>query len=231
MSSVDFSTSSMRPSTLFCASSAWPSARAYRCSILSRTSSRLGVLPGADSCDIEARLAETCSCILACSSWVSSLLRSASLVCTRCALSSTAVLACWAACSAWSCSDLRSSIDCSAATSCVAKVCAVCSYCAALAVSPAARAWSASTRDWRAEPCSFSTSLIWRASFISSWRWLPMTAAACCVSCWCWRCASSIACWIWIFGSLCSSSLPDSSAMTYFQPRTRGLAIVVLLLW
>jgi hypothetical protein len=107
----------------------------------------------------------------------------------------------------------------------VAKVCAVCSYCCALASSPAARAWSASTSAWRAEPCSFSTSLICRASFISSWRWLPMTAAACWVSRWWECCASSMACWIWIRGSACSSSLPDSKARKYFQPRTNGLAM------
>jgi hypothetical protein len=75
------------------------------------------------------------------------------------------------------------------------------------------------------EPCSFSTSLICRRSFISSWRWLPMTAAACWVSRWWECCASSMACWIWIRGSACSSSLPDSKARKYFQPRTNGLAM------
>ena len=96
----------------------------------------------------------------------------------------------------------------------MASVCAVCSYLPASASSPSARALSASTSAWRAiEPCSFSTSDICRDSFISSWRWLPITAAACCTRAWCWRCASSIACWICTFGSAYSSIFAPKSAI------------------
>ena len=68
-----------------------------------------------------------------------------------------------------------------------------------------------------------------RDSFISSWRWLPMTAAACWTSAWCWRCASSIACWIWTFGSAYSSILAPNSAIRYLQPLTNGFAISAVL--
>src|SRR3712207_6888295 len=54
-----------------------------RASILSRTSPRLGVLPGAESSLTCLSEAATCSCILACSSWLISLVRSASVVCSR----------------------------------------------------------------------------------------------------------------------------------------------------
>src|SRR5436305_9664185 len=49
ISVVDACTSSIRPCTEFCASSADPIAVAYRFSILSRTSSSDGTLPGAAS--------------------------------------------------------------------------------------------------------------------------------------------------------------------------------------
>ena len=126
------------------------------------------MLPGAASSDIDVRLFETCSCILACSSWLRSFVRSASFVCTVMALVSTAFFACSAAVSAWSCSDLRSSIDCSLATSWVANCCAVVSYRCASSSLPAARDLSASTSACRAEACNFCTSSIVRDSFISS---------------------------------------------------------------
>src|ERR1700760_4434020 len=64
-----------------------------------------------------------------------------------------------------------------------------------------------------------------RLSRISSWRWLPITCAACCVSAWWVRWASSMACWIWILGSACSSIFELNSAMTYFHALTNGLAM------
>ena len=116
-------------------------------------------------------------------------------------------------------------MPCSAVTSWVAKPCAAFSNCAAFCSSPLARASSASTSAWRAEACSFSTSPSWRFSFISSWRWLPITAAACWDSAWCCRCASSMACWICTFGSACSSIFDENDAIRYFQNFTNGLAI------
>src|SRR5215207_4658817 len=226
MSSVDFCTSSIRPSTEFCASSAWPSAFAYRRSIFSRTSASDGVVPGAASSDICRSDADTVSCILACSSWLSSWVRSDSFCCRSIAFCSTAFLACSAACRAWSCRPLRSSIELSAETSWVAKTCAVCSYSWAFASSPLARAWSARVSACRAEACSRSTSDMCRDSFISSWRWLPITAAACRDSPSCWRCASSIACWIWTLGSARSSTCAPNQDMKYFQAFTNGLAMV-----
>ncbi|SLI00548.1 Uncharacterised protein [Mycobacteroides abscessus subsp. abscessus] len=98
-------------------------------------------------------------------------------------------------------------------------------YWIAFSVSPAALAWSASMTAWRALALSFSTSSSCRLSFISSWRWLPMTDAACCERAWCWRWASSIACWICTFGSACSSILESKRAIRYFQALTNGLAI------
>src|SRR5690606_41773251 len=53
--------------------------------------------------------------------------------------------------------------------------------------------------------------------FISSCRWLPITAAACWDSAWCCRWASSMACWICTFGSAYSSTLDENSAIRYFQ--------------
>ena len=66
---------------------------------------------------IDCSDALTCSCIFACSSWLSSLVRSASFCCSTIAFCSTAFLAWPAACRAWSCSVLRSSTLCSAVTS------------------------------------------------------------------------------------------------------------------
>src|SRR5690606_36763641 len=83
---VECCTSSMRPCTEFCASSAEPIAVAYRFSILSRTSSSDGVFFGAASSVIWVSDAATCSCIFACSSCESSLVRSASLACSMCEL-------------------------------------------------------------------------------------------------------------------------------------------------
>ncbi|COX43287.1 Uncharacterised protein [Mycobacterium tuberculosis] len=60
---------------------------------MSRTSSRLGVLPGAASSLIDRNDALTCSCIFACSSWLSSLVRSAIFCCSTIAFRSTAFLA------------------------------------------------------------------------------------------------------------------------------------------
>ena len=108
----------------------------------------------------------------------------------------------------------------------MAKTCAVCSYSPAFASSPLARDWSARVSACRAEACSRSTSDICRDSFISSWRWLPITAAACRDSPSCWRWASSIACWIWILGSACSSTCAPNQDMKYFQAFTNGLAMV-----
>jgi hypothetical protein len=104
------------------ASSARPIAFAYRVSILSRTSSSDGVLPGAASDDIDSSDLATVSCILACSSWLSRRDRSAMRCCRTIALFSTALRAWPAADSAWSCSVFRSSIDCSPETSWVASV-------------------------------------------------------------------------------------------------------------
>ena len=171
------------------------------------------MLPGTVNSDIWVSDEEICSCILAWSSWDSSLVRSASLDCRAMAFCSTACLACSAACRAWSCIALRSSICCSADTNWVANTWAVSSYCWDLAASPLPLASSASTSAWRAEACSRSTSLICRFSFISSCRWLPMTAAACWDRAACWRCASSMACWICTFGSACSSILELNSAI------------------
>jgi hypothetical protein len=202
-------------------------ALAYRRSIFSRTSSSDGVLPGAASELIDSRERAIVSCILACSSWLISLVRSASFCCRIIALFSTALRAWPAAPSAWSWSVFRSSMPCSAETSWVAKTWAVFSYSVAFASSLSARALSDRTSAWRADACNFSTSAICRDSFISSWRWLPMTAAACCTRAWCWRCASSIACWICTFGSAYSSILAPNSAIRYLQPLTNGFAIAV----
>ena len=141
---------------------------AYRCSIFSRTSSSDGVLPGAASDDIDSSDLATVSCIFACSSWLSSRVRSASFCCRMLALFSTALRACMAADRAWSCRVLRSSIDCSLATSWVANCCAVVSYRCASSSLPAARDLSASSTACRAEACNFCTSSIVRDSFISS---------------------------------------------------------------
>ena len=168
MSSVDFCTSSIRPSTELEASSARPIALAYRRSIFSRTSSSDGVLPGAASEDIDSSDRATVSCILACSSWLSSLVRSAIFCWSTWALFSTALRAWVAAFSAWSCRTFRSSMFCSLATSWVAKVCAVVSYRTASSSVPPARDLSARTSAWRAEACSFCTLSISRDSFISS---------------------------------------------------------------
>ncbi len=134
----------MRPCTEPWASSAEPIALAYRRSIFSRTSSRLGVVPGAAISLIDRSDALTCSCIFACSSWLSSLVRSATFCCSTIEFCSTAFLAWAAAFSAWSCRVLRSSTLCSAVTSWAANASAALLYSVALAVSPAAVAWSAS---------------------------------------------------------------------------------------
>src|SRR2546429_296673 len=225
MSSVDFCTSSIRPSTELEASSARPIALAYRRSIFSRTSSSDGVLPGAASEDIDSSDRATVSCILACSSWLSSLVRSAIFCWSRWALFSTALRAWVAAFSAWSCRTFRSSMFCSLETSWVAKVCAVVSYRTDSSSLPPARDLSARTSACRAEDCNFCTLSISRDSFISSWRWFPITAAACWTSAWCCRWASSIACWICTFGSAYSSILAPNSAIRYRQPLTNGFAI------
>ena len=65
----------------------------------------------------------------------------------------------------------------------------------------------------------------WRFSRISSWRWLPITCAACWVSAWCCRWASSMACWICTFGSAYSSTLELNSAIRYFHALANGLAM------
>jgi hypothetical protein len=153
------------------------------------------------------------------------LVRSAIFCCSIIELRSTACFAWPAAWIDWSCRVLRSSTDCSAVTSCEANACADCSYWPALTSSPDARAWSASTSACRAEACSFSISPSWRLSFISSWRWLPITAAACWESAWCWRCASSMACWICTLGSAYSSTFDENNAIRYFQAFVKPLAI------
>ncbi|PQM47214.1 hypothetical protein C1Y40_02603 [Mycobacterium talmoniae] len=101
------------------------------------------MVPGAASSLIDRSDALTCSCILACSSWLSSLVRSAIFCCNTIAFCSTAFLACPAAASAWSCRALRSSTLCSAVTSWAANASAALLYSVALAASPAAVAWSA----------------------------------------------------------------------------------------
>src|SRR3954452_9579880 len=53
-----------------------------------------------------------------------------------------------------------------------------------------------------------------------------MTAAACCTSAWCVRCASSTACWICTFGSAYSSIFAPNSAIRYLKPLVKGFAIV-----
>src|SRR5690606_33366360 len=224
-SRVVFFTSSIRASTDSDASSARPIAAAYLASILSRTSSRDGTLPGAASADMDSSDAATVSCIFACSSWLSSLVRSASFSSSSILLFSTALRACWAAASAWSCRILRSWTACSAATSWVAAAWAARSYLSASSSLPCARARCASSSAWRAFAFDCSTSVMWRDRRISSWRWLPITAAACLTRVWCCCFASSIACWIWILGSAYSSILAPNSAMRYLQPLTNGLAI------
>ena len=102
------------------------------------------MLPGAAISLIDRSEALTCSCILACSSWLSSLVRSAIFCCSIMAFCSTAFLAWAAACNAWSCRALRSSTLCSAVTSWAANASAALLYSVALAASPAAVAWSAS---------------------------------------------------------------------------------------
>ena len=109
----------------------------------------------------------------------------------------------------------------------MAKVCAVFSYSLGLRRRrPRRGPGRPATSAWRAEACRFSTSVICRVSFISSWRWLPITAAACWTSAWCCRCASSIACWICTFGSAYSSIFAPNSAIRYFQPLTNGFAML-----
>src|SRR3954454_1086646 len=222
---VAFCTSSIRASTPVEASSVRPIATAYRFSILSRTSPRFGTSPGTAIELIDSIDLLICSCILACSSCVSSFERSAR-VCCRCrAFCSTAFLAASDDCSAWSCRAFRSSIEASADTSWVANACADCSYSVALATSPEARAWSASTSACRADACSRSTSSSWRPSFISSCRRLPSTLAAWPVSAWCWRCASWMACSIWILGSAFSSNFEFAEAERYRDSLRKKFAI------
>ena len=120
-----------RPS--WTASSARPIALAYRRSILSRTSSSDGVLPGAASDDIDSSDLATVSCILACSSWLSSLVRSASFCWRIIALFSTA----WRACAGRAERLVVQRLEvfhrpARPETSWVARVCAVCSYFAGL---------------------------------------------------------------------------------------------------
>ena len=218
MSRVDFCTSSIRPSTEFGASSARPIAFAYRRSILSRTSSSDGVLPGAESSDIDSSEAGDGLLHLGLLELASSLVRSASFCCSSIALFSTALLACAAACSAWSCSVFRSSIDCSAETSWVAKACAVCSYSVAFASSPVGPGL---VGEHQRLPGGGLQLLDLGHLPGQLHLQLPLVAdhgRGLLDQAWCWRCASSIACWICTFGSACSSILAPNEAIRYSSP-------------
>ena len=58
---------------------------------------------------------------------------------------------------------------------------------------------------------------------------MPITAAACWESAWCWRWASSMACWICTFGSAYSSTFEENSAIKYFHALVNGFAMTSVL--
>ena len=185
-----------------------------------------GCCPARSSDDIDSSERATVSCILACSSWLSSLVRSASFCWSIIALFSTALRAWAAAPSAWSCRVFRSSMACSAETSWVANVCAVCSYSHRLglvarrrgpgrrAPAPAGRCPAASRPRTSAGTASSPAGAGCRSPPRPA---APAPGAAAARPRWPAGSAPS--------GSAYSSILAPKSAIRYFQPLTNGFAI------